>query len=148
MKCEWDGCNQEVDNIKEHLRQHLNEQNEPVCKWESCSRKNETFNKITLISHIRTHTGEKLYKCLKCEKEFTKSDALNKHVKRHESVDKVIQNQVDRLFSLSEQRDLECMRTMELLEERQFLIDSQRVLHEYMLDDREGEFDSWDNYLS
>lgn len=146
MKCEWDGCNQEVDDIKEHLKQHINDKNDTVCRWESCSKKNEPLNKMTLMSHIRMHAGEKLYRCLKCEKEFTKSDALNKHMKRHETGDKMIQSQIDRLFSLSEQRDLECMKTMELLEERQFLINCQRVLHEYMLDDIE-EFDSWDNYL-
>ena len=37
-----------------------------------------------LITHQRTHTGEKPYECNRCDKKFADKSALNRHLKAHD----------------------------------------------------------------
>jgi len=58
-----------------------------------------------LSRHYRTHTGEKKYKCNQCDKRFMRSDHLKKHMLRHEK------NSSDKLLVLSQLASAEFERT-------------------------------------
>ncbi|KAI8055215.1 hypothetical protein BDF22DRAFT_675949 [Syncephalis plumigaleata] len=87
--CRWNDCNEKFTDLQE-LVDHLasshigRKRNNYACYWADCSRKGALqTSRFALISHMRGHTGEKPFHCPvpECDKSFSRSDALTKHLK-------------------------------------------------------------------
>lgn len=88
MKCEWEGCDAEMADVKEHLLGHIEREEQFRCLWRECPRFGEQqANKHTLLAHARRHSGERPFECHICGKDYTRGDPLKKHLARHDIVD-------------------------------------------------------------
>ena len=93
--CLWLNCRarfESAESLAAHLScTHLPKSSDKdacVCRWENCARGSKSFStRVKLVSHMRSHTGERPYACpsASCSKRFSRLDILNKHIKCHEA---------------------------------------------------------------
>ncbi|XP_004345290.1 zic family member 4 [Capsaspora owczarzaki ATCC 30864] len=94
--CQWIGCGLDfatLDMMVEHLmiehvksRRNNHDNWDGFCGWTGCVRNGRAFTtRQKLVTHLRTHTGEKPYECTinNCGKHFSRLDILTKHMRSH-----------------------------------------------------------------
>lgn len=89
-RCQWTDCSDPEQGNMDNLVAHINDVHIPprqkkyFCEWEGCTRKSMPHTSAyALKAHMRSHTKEKPFLCAlpECDRSFTRSDALAKHMR-------------------------------------------------------------------
>ncbi|KAJ7289067.1 hypothetical protein C8J57DRAFT_1430123 [Mycena rebaudengoi] len=94
VTCQWESCGivfTHLPTLIEHIHtEHIGvHKSNYTCEWTTCQRRGlAQTSRFALISHIRSHTGEKPFTCARpeCDKSFTRSDALAKHMRLQHNI--------------------------------------------------------------
>ena len=89
-RCLWDDCPHPEQGNMDNLVAHINEihiaggKKKFMCEWAGCVRRGHPQGSAyALKAHVRSHTKEKPFLCAlpECDRSFTRSDALAKHMR-------------------------------------------------------------------
>lgn len=71
-------------HLKRHIEQVHSDDRPYVCEFDTCNKAFKT--RYNLKVHMRTHTGERPFKCVECSKTFVQKSVLTIHQKTHTKV--------------------------------------------------------------
>lgn len=135
MECKWKGCNEYLEEeIIQHVGTHIELQTEYMCLWEGCKKYGEKqSSKYALQAHVRKHTNDRPYGCSKCTKQYTRSDALNKHLKNHAKLEDEINDLNYKLENIIMRKEALQIQHNRTLEEGRILSEDVKTLTEQVL---------------
>jgi KRAB domain-containing zinc finger protein len=87
-------CNKrftQSSGLRNHMKIHRNHHDDGkktfVCEWQDCGKEFKSL--LNLRRHFKTHTGERRYACVVCDRRFAFPFTLRRHIRTHGRHDEV-----------------------------------------------------------